>query len=226
MDVEPDRKINVPSSSRVEGRVAKTYNNFGGLATVLSKEIDIDIATAIAVLAVESGGNGFGKSGKVLIRFENHLFNSFWGKRNSKVYDKHFRYSKSKRWSGHLFRKDKKSDWKSFHGNQDKEWEVLDFAYNLNKRAALFSASYGAPQILGTNYKVVGYNDTAEMLKAFSEDIRHHIIALFDFFNPAMVRHLQRKEFTSFARYYNGRGQEYRYGKFIKTHYDAFKKLT
>ncbi len=226
VQVEPDEKINVPTSSREGRRVAKTFNNFGGILSVLSKEIGIDIATAIAVLAVESGGSGFGKTGKVLIRFENHLFDSFWGKRNRKVYDKHFRYNKSKRWSGHLFRKDKKSDWMSFHGNQNKEWEVLDFAYELNPKAALFSTSYGAPQILGTNYKVVGYKDTAEMLKFFSDDIRYHILALFDFFNPAMVKHLQRREFTSFARYYNGRGQENRYGKFIKKHYEEFRKLT
>ncbi len=223
--LEPKSKVIVPTASR-EGRItAETYNNFGGLLEVLSDEINIDIATAIAVLAVESGGKGFGAQGNVLIRFENHLFHSFWGKNNEKVYNQHFRFSSAERWKNHFFRKDKNSEWQAYHGDQVKEWEVLTFARSLDNEKALFSASYGLPQVIGSNHKVIGYKNAQAMLDGFSEDIRYHVLALFDFFNPQMIKHLQRKEFTDFARYYNGGGQAVRYGNFIKRHYDAFKKI-
>ncbi len=224
--IEPKQKIIVPTDKGREAKItAQTYNRFGGLLEVLSKEIGIDIATAIAVLSVESGGKGFGKKGKVLIRFENHLFHSFWGKYHESTFNKHFRFSSSQRWKNHYFRKDTKSPWEAFHGNQEKEWEVLNFARKLDNEKALRSASYGAPQVIGSNHKVLGYSSAQALLDNFEKDIRFHIIGLFDFFNPQMIKHLQRKEFTSFARYYNGKGQEVRYGGFIKRHYQAFKKL-
>lgn len=218
-------KIKVPKQPRESRITAQTYNKYGGMLEVLCNKINIDIATAVAVLAVESAGHGYGAEGNVIIRFENHLFHRFWGKENERVYNRHFKYSKTKSWDGHLFRKDKKDDWKAFHGNQKNEWEVFEFARKLDNKAALKSASYGAPQILGTNFKKIGYINTEDMLFYFNKDIKYQLLALFDFFNPAMIKHLQQKEFTEFARYYNGRGQATRYGGFIKKHYDAFKKL-
>ncbi len=223
--LEPRSKLIVPTASR-EGKIsAQIYNEFGGLLDQLCSEIKIDIATAIAVMSVESGGKGFGNEGNVLIRFENHLFYSFWGKFNERIYNQHFRFSSGERWKNHFFRKDKNSEWEAFHGNQAKEWEVLNFARSLDNENALKSASYGLPQVIGSNHKVIGYNSAQEMVDNFSKDIRYHVLGLFDFFNPQMIKHLQKKEFTDFARYYNGSGQATRYGGFIKRYYDAFKKL-
>lgn len=223
--VAPKKLIDVPSSPRSKRLSAKTYNNFGGLIELIGKQLDIDTAAAVAVLAVESAGNAYGSSGKVLIRFENHLFWRFWGKNNSKKFEDHFRFDSRKYWTNHFFRPDKKSEWQSFHGNQEKEWEVFDFARKLNPAAAYISTSYGAPQILGTNYKKVGYSSPEALLEHFQKDIRFHVLALFDFFSPQMIKYVQRKDFTSFARYYNGAGQAVRYGNYIKDFYNAFKSL-
>ena len=226
VQTEASRKLHVPSSPRTKRVSAETYNNFGGLLDKISSKLGIDPAAAVAVLAVESGGKAYGPEGKVLIRFENHLFYRFWGKQNRAVFDKHFQFSRKQYWTNHLFRKSKRDEWISFHGNQKKEWEVFEFAKNLNSKAAHISASYGAPQILGTNYKTVGYNSPNDLLDNFSKDVRFHVMALFDFFNPQMIRHIKNKDFTSFARYYNGAGQASRYGKYIKDYYNAFKSLT
>lgn len=223
--IEPTAKIKVPKEPRESRIVAKTYNNFGGLLEVLCQKLDIDIATAIAVLAVESAGKGFGEEGNVIIRFENHLFYRFWGQKNEETYKKHFQFSSGKNWDGHMFRESDDAEWISFHGNQILEWKVFEFARKLNNEAALLSASYGAPQILGTNFKKLGYINTEDMLFYFTKDIKYQILALFDFFNPAMVKHLQRKEFTEFASYYNGKGQAKRYGDYIKNYYKAYKNL-
>lgn len=223
--LEANHKLKIPSKPRSSRVTAEIYNNYGALLKKLSEEIGIDMATAIAVMAVESGGKGFGKTGKPLIRFENHLFYSYWGRRNPKTFARHFKYNTYKRWTGHLFRKSTSSKWEAFHGNQAKEWEVLEFARTLNNFAAYKSASYGLPQVIGSNFHMLGYRNAEEMVEHFSKDIRYHILGLFDFFDDAMISHLKRKRFTSFAKLYNGSGQATRYGQYINIHYRAFKRL-
>ncbi len=222
--VEPKTQIKVPTSSREAKITAQVYNKFGGIIDRLSAEINIDVAAAVAVVAVESGGAGYSRNGKVLIRFENHLFYRFWGKRNEKIYADHFRFSKTAGWKGHLFRKKKSDEWATFHGNQNKEWEVLNFAMALSESEAIMSASYGLPQVIGSNYKRIGYDSPKEMLNNFEKNIRFHLLALFDFFTPEMKKNIRKKNFISFAADYNGRGQATRYGNIIKKYYNAFKK--
>lgn len=225
IELEPSKKFQVPASPRESKIVAETYNKFGGLLTNLSKSLKIETAASVAVLSVESGGKGFGADGKVIIRFENHLFHRFWGTQNQKTFDDHFQFSSSAGWKGHMFRKNKSDEWSTFHGNQQKEWEVLEFARTLNSSAAIMSASFGLPQVIGSNFKRIGYNSPEEMLEYFEKNISYHIIALFDFFTPEMKTYLRKKDFTSFAADYNGRGQATRYGGIIQTYYNAFNKL-
>ncbi len=223
--VAPDKLIDEPLYPRAKRLSARTYNNFGGLTKVISKQLQIAPAAAIAILAVESAGNAYGSQGKVLIRFENHLFWRFWGKKNKSKYKEHFRFDKRKYWTNHLFRKSKDDNWTSFHGNQEKEWEVFEFARQLSPTAAYISTSYGAPQILGTNYKKIGYKSPDDLLQHFQKDVRFHVLGLFDFFSPQMIKYIQRKDFTSFAGYYNGSGQAIRYGLYIREFYNAYKSL-
>ena len=223
--LEPAKLLPVATSSREAKTVSETYNSFGGLIERLSQEIKIEPAAAVAVLAVESGGKGFSEIGKVTIRFENHLFHRFWGVNNEKKYFEHFDFSKGQSWKGHVFRKDEKDAWSTFHGDQKKEWEVLDFARTLDSTTAIMSASYGLPQVIGSNFNRIGYKSPEEMLEYFEKNIRFHILALFDFFSPEMIINIRKKNFTEFAADYNGRGQAAKYGAVIKTYYDAFKKM-
>ncbi len=84
----------------------------------------------------------------------------------------------------------------------------------------------GASQILGSNHKRIGYDSVQEMFTNFNQDIRHHIMGLFDFCNDRMIRALQDKDFVTFAQYYNGSGQKQKYGRWIQDHYDEFQSLT
>ena len=220
LELEPETKLAV-EGSRIDMRVRQTYNKYGNLLKALSEYLGIDLASAIAVIAVESGGKGFDE-GKVLIRFENHLFYKYWGKENEKVFFEHFTFNNDKRWLGHKFRKNKRDDWQTFHGDQDKEHEVLKFARKLDKNAAYMSISMGLAQILGSNSKIIGYESAEDMYDNFSKDIRYHILGLFDFLSPRMVKYLKNNEFVNFAAYYNGKGQARRYGKWIQDHYEAF----
>jgi len=218
--LEPTVKVEV-IGNRIQKIVRQTYNKYGNLLMALSKELGIDMASAIAVIGVESGGKGF-DDGKVLIRFENHLFYRYWGKENEKVYNDHFKFGSGKKWLGHMFRKDPKGEWEKFHGDQDKEHEVLDFARKLDEELALKSISMGLPQILGSNSKIIGYDSIVEIYDNFNKDIRFHIFGLFDFLSPRMIKYLRNQEFVNFARYYNGAGQARRYGKYLQDYYEAF----
>jgi len=140
----------------------------------LSEHLGIDLASAIAVIAVESGGHGF-EDGKVLIRFENHLFYKYWGKENEKVFFEHFTFNSDKHWLGHKFRKHKRDEWETFHGDQDKEHEVLRFARKLDKNAAYMSISMGLAQILGSNSKIIGYESAEEMYDNFRFQQRYSL---------------------------------------------------
>ncbi len=220
--VEPTKKLEV-EGNRIEKIVRNTYNKYGNLLEHLSNKLGIELAAAVAVLSVESGGVGI-KDGRTLIRFENHLFYKYWGKFNKKEYDKNFTFASGKNWLGHKFRPDENSDWQNFHGDQDGEYKVLNFARGIDDEKALLSISMGLPQILGSNASIIGYNSVQEMFENFNKDIRYHIFALFDFFSPRMVKYLKKREFVNFAKYYNGRGQARRYGKFIQDYYEAFPK--
>ena len=218
--LEPNQRLEV-IGNRIQKIVRQTYNKYGNLLSALSDQLGIDLAGAIAVIAVESGGKGF-EDGQVMIRFENHLFYRYWGKENEKVFNNHFKFATDKKWLGHKFRADKNGAWEDFHGDQEKEHNVLKFARNLDDELALKSISMGLPQILGSNSKLIGYGSIVEMYENFNSDIRYHIFGLFDFLSPRMIKYLRNKEFVNFAKYYNGAGQARRYGKYLQDYYEAF----
>lgn len=231
-DLAPTNQMPV-AGSRIRKKVTRTWNRFGGLVSSLSGSFMIEPGAAIAVLCVESSGKGFepGNQDRMIIRFENHLFWKYWGKLNANRFHSHFQYGKRERgklkvWLGHRWRESVEDDWQTFHGNQTREWQVLEFARSLDDTATLYSISMGAPQILGSNHERIGYDSVQEMFTEFNQDIRHHIMGLFNFCNDRMIRALQYKDFVTFAQYYNGSGQKQKYGQWIQDHYDAFQSLT
>ncbi|MFQ5932316.1 MAG: N-acetylmuramidase domain-containing protein, partial [Nitrospiraceae bacterium] len=219
-----DRIDLTPKFSGRQKLVARTWNSQGGLLATLSDIIGVDVATAVAVLCVESSGRAFAPDGWMIIRFENHVFWRQWGKRNTDVFDTHFRFHADKAWTHHQFRDKKGGRWVSFHGSQAHEWRVFEFARALHEPAAMRSISMGGPQIMGFNHARIGYDSVGEMFRAFQAGIRYQILGLFDFLKGSgtsspMVVALQRKKFEDFASRYNGPGQAAKYGELIENHF-------
>ncbi len=210
------------TATAVEKQVAQTWNRYGGLLTALAPKYGIDPAILAAVVSVESGGAAFGPNNRMIIRFENHLFFDYWGKQNKAKYDQHFKFNATQRWKDHLYRTATTEEWRPFHGDQLKEWAVLEFASGFHTAAARMSISMGAPQILGSNFKRVGYAHVNDMFAAFNDrehGARHQLLAMFKFiendpYNRGLPA-LRNEDFVAFATMYNGAGQAQTYGNMI-----------
>lgn len=228
LPLAPAAKHAVAGSPEMQ-KVAATWNRFGGLLQALAEHHHIDVGCAVAVLCVESAGKGFEQDNqnRLIIRFENHKFWEYWGKRQTTTFNRHFKYSPNKPWLGHYWRSVEADPWEQFHGNQAMEWRVLDFARRLDDTAALKSISMGAPQIMGFHHARLGFASVQDMFEKFSADIRYQILGFFDFLNASqsMVPALRELDFVKFAGAYNGSGQKDKYGAWIQAHYDAFRKL-
>lgn len=230
-EATPAERIEVSSSfTNSQKGVARTWNRQGGMLSTLSEVLETEPAASVAVLYTESNGSGFAGDGRMIIRFENHVFWRRWGKQHPDIFRRHFRFDDSKAWQGHRFRAKPNGAWESFHGNQSREWQVLDFARKLDDNAALLSISMGAPQIMGFNHAAIGYETPREMFDNFSSDGRFQVFGLFDFMKGAgctspMLEALRRKQFEDFAARYNGPGQAADYGHRIERYYDIFQGI-
>lgn len=223
------KQINVPSTAPyLERLAAEVWNKYGNLLTGLSDQLHIDPGVAIAVFAIESGGRGFGTDGRMLIRFENHIFYEYWGKNNTAKYNQHFRFDNNQKWTGHQFR-GASGGWQDVHvKQQNREWDAFNFANSLSSTAAKLSISMGAPQIMGFNYSLVGFNSVQDMFETFSQGDREQILAFFEFVkgkDNRKVEALQKNDYVTFAKYYNGSGQATKYGGLIEDVYDTFARL-
>lgn len=230
--LEPASARKVPVKASFNGTqklVAQTWNTQGGLLDVLSNVVGIDPAAAVAVLCVESSGRGFGDDGRMIIRFENHVFWDKWGKQNADNFNGHYRFNASKRWLGHQFCEVLGGIFGDCHkAGQADEWRVFGFARNLDETSAMRSISMGGPQIMGFNHPLIGYDSVQKMFERFQGDLRWQAIGLFDFVKGAgttssMLEALRRNRFDEFATHYNGPGQAAEYGGRIQKFFDAFQ---
>jgi hypothetical protein len=221
--------VPLPPSTSATGSsgVAKAWNAYGNLLTMLGGSIGITPSVACAVLATESAGEGFW-NGRMVIRFENHIYKSR-AVIDSVTFNDHFQMDADKKWLGHKWRQDAGA-WRALHtktSGQDEEWAVLGYARSLDNTGALMSISMGAPQIMGFNYAKVGFPTVQEMFDAFSTDERSHVLGLFDFIRSdhKMVRALRTGDWKGFAYIYNGSGQADHYGGVIGGKVSEAKEL-
>lgn len=211
-------RLAVPSSAPwAERHVARTWNRLGGLLGPLSEHTGLDPGIALAVFLVESAGSGFDASGRLVVRFENHVFRERLGEPRREEFDRHFTFDPSRRWQQHRFREQPGNPWTDVHGHgQDGEWRVLTFARELDDTAALYSISMGAPQIMGFNHHLIGHSTVQRMFEHFSVGERFQVLGFFDFVKgpgstSTMLSALERRRFSEFASLYNGPGQAARY---------------
>jgi hypothetical protein len=217
-----DMSLFSSSSSLVKG-MAQIHDSFGTYLQQKALAIGCEFPALGAILRIESGGQGFDVNGRMIIRFENHLFKNYI---DINTFNDHFLIG-SPAWTGHYFRKLITDPWMSFHGSQDKEWMVLQFAQGLTDTGAIKSASYGAPQILGSNFAMVGFATPQDMFNTFSTSMKGQLDALIKFIQNAgtCLSGLRTKDFVKFASCYNGSGKATEYGAQIQSAYNAYVQV-
>ncbi len=226
--LKPTQILSTPTDADPKSKqVIKIWNQFGGILQRLSERLKIDFRAAVAVVAVESSGSGF-LNNRLIIRFENHYFWRLWGMNNAEKFNRYFGFDSAQPWVNHQFRADKNLPFQNFHGSQDGEWKVFTQAKNLNDEAAKRSISMGLPQIMGANYKLIGYESAGQMFTAFSKDERTQILGLFDFIQgpesfSRKITALQDLDFVAFAEQYNGPGQAAEYGGKLRFYFELMK---
>jgi len=229
MALAPATKLKIAGKpSHRKRQIRRLWNRFGGLLDRLSIILKVDPAAAAAILCVESTGRGFDKSGKMIIRFENHVFWRYWGKSHPSGFSSHFKFDRRRPWRGHKFRGSAKGKWILSHRKgQPGEWKAFELARSKHQKFALYSISMGMPQIMGFNYPRIGYRSARKMFDSFNSGERNQIVGLFDFINAdsKMVRFLRRGDFVGFARLYNGAGRAGVYANRLKGYRQEFKGL-
>lgn len=174
------------------------------LISELSQKYGVDEKLIRAVINVESGGSGL-RNGRVLIRVEAHLLIRELGD-----IAKQYLTIGNPIWTGHKFKG------QEYHGNQDKEWEVLNFFAQIDAEKAYRSTSFGSGQIMGFHAEKFGYGSAVAMAEAF-KDQDEQIRAMFTFMkNGGMIDALKRGDIEGFVSSYNGPGQVQHYTSLIR----------
>lgn len=170
-----------------------------------------EVAAVKAVDRVESAGSGFladGKTPKIL--FEAHLFSRLTGHK----YDQSHPHLSSPSWNRKLYK------------GGAAEHDRLAEAVELERTAALQSASWGRFQILGSNWRECDFPHLQAFVNAMYQSEAAHLYAFVSFVRKrGLADELQRKDWAGFARGYNGPGyKNNRYDQKLEQAFGIFKR--
>jgi len=232
--------IRVPYPIAIEGldpkhcSIVQIYNNYGKY--LYKKSLDYHVSPSIlaAALYAESRGSGFGPDGKMTIRFESCDFYRLWGKDHKKEFDSYFYCSKGPAENfDDKYRNSSGEQFKSYHGDHNREWKVFQIALGINQNAALNSISMGIGQIMGFNHDKIGYNSVDQMFNNMSNSIKYQLDGFFSAIthinsqtNVSCLNLLKENNYIGFANCYNASGQDELYGSNIKEAITMYKELT
>jgi hypothetical protein len=161
-----------------QSRLCSLWNHYGAAIYHQAETYGLPVETALAVFAVESGTAYDPRTGLVIIRFEPAVFRRKTGQSIA--------YSR---------------------GGQHHEWQNLTRAYAVDPEAALWSTSYGLPQLMGFNWQVTGHASLAATVLAFQDSCVAQVAGFFGFVeHNDLVRFIKNTAWREFTRRYNGPG--------------------
>lgn len=169
-------------------------------------EIGVGEDVVHALIEVETRGTGFDSKGRVIILFEPHKFYANLrgkGDKLSAAVEQGLAYPK---WGMKKYPKD--------------SYPRLEKAIEIDETAALRSCSWGMGQVMGDNFRMLGYDSVQDMVSAFAEDEEAQLKGMIDFIKSAGIdddlRRIERKaksgqkvtaaDWVPVVRVYNGPG--------------------
>lgn len=158
-----------------------------------ARSIGVEPAVLKAVIKVESAGKPFAPDGKLLVRFEPHVFARLTlkaGKRALVLNPGMTDISNPRQRSG----------------GQPGEWATLERAMGVNPELALQATSFGLPQVMGMNYKALGYANARAMFADFQQSWAAQIAGMAKFVasSSKMLAAMKAKDWPRFVAVYNG----------------------
>lgn len=173
-----------------------TADDYARAATALG----VPVAAVKAVTEVESNGKGFLSDGRPMILFERHIM------RRQLVAAGHAMDAVHYNLTDPNIVNSKPGGYVGGAG----EWDRLARAIEINRPAALESASWGLFQILGMHWKALGYDSIQTFINAMyrSEGDQLDCFVRFVKASPNLLRALRAKNWPDFARGYNGPAYE------------------
>jgi peptidoglycan hydrolase-like protein with peptidoglycan-binding domain len=200
VEKDPDGPVYGPiTQSKILGFINKKYLNEEDYVKAASKcrlEVNI-IKTVTSVEALEFG---FFSNGLPVTLFERHKFYSYLCKNRGDDFANKIAARNP----------DICDPTAGGYVGGKSELQRLERARSIDETCALLSASYGLFQIMGFNYAQAGYKSVKEYYDAicFSED--KQLDAFVNYLlldkDKSLLNNLKKKDFTAFAKEYNGPG--------------------
>jgi N-acetylmuramidase/Putative peptidoglycan binding domain len=161
-----------------------------------AKDLGCELSAIKAVTEVEAAGDGFLPDGRCDILFERHKFYKYAGQvlvpaDLAKAAADHSNVCNPK-----------PGGYKGGEG----EYSRLELANTINPWAALMSVSWGMFQIMGFNWKAMGYASVEEFVNASSKSEHEQLYAFVRFVkaDARLLRAIRAKDWVAFAAAYNG----------------------
>lgn len=197
---------------------------------VEAPKLGLDPRLVRAVMQAESGQKPFGPDGRVIIRFEPHVFARLTAEKALGLNRRGTRTEA--RAHGKIVLNPGMTDiyeGRKRKGGQAAEWETLGRARAIDNDLAIKSTSFGLGQIMGSNHKAAGYKTAQEMFDAFASSGTEQVLGMLRLITavPALTTALKNKNLPAFVAVYNGAavGTEHNNG-YVKRMEAAFAKLS
>lgn len=176
----------------------------------VARELGVEVAAIKAVVLIEAGKEmkGFYAPGVPVVNFDQSMYRSHAAKAPDRRGDKSAKVPSGL--TGYALR----------------EWTQLTNARRVNEQGANMGAFWGMFQIGGFNYKLCGCKDVNEFVRLMSES-EFAQLELFARFitNAGMLNDLKAKNWSAFARKYNGASYARRgYHTRMAAAYNKFKR--
>lgn len=137
----------------------------------IGHEIGVGEDVIHMLIEVESRGKGFDKQGRVIMLFEPHKFyKHLRGEKRSVAVEQGLAYP----------------EWGQSKYPRDSYPRFLK-ACKIDETAAYKSCSWGLGQIMGENFRMVGYDDPQDMVAAFAESEKNQLEAMIEFAKSADI---------------------------------------
>ena len=174
-----------------------------------AKYLGVEIAILKAIHQVETSGVSFLASGYPALLFEAHIFYKYI-KPTDALLKKHSGIL-SKTWNKSLYK-----------GGQGEVPRIKE-AWDISPVYSIMSASFGAFQICGFNYKICGYQKVFDFYKDMWISEEGQLKALSRFLRGSgIVPYMKELNFEEIARRYNGEG--YKQNEYDKKLEEAYLK--